>query len=356
MKTYKVSNIVIQTILVICITVVVYTGFLYACKIMWLFYSSTPVGERFTKVFVQRTNTILDTLDMISIRFSIEIILITLVICLAISVVCQLFYITRFLYEPRGLVGRTVLWGLPLTAVVATTVYTLYGGAWGIAYAIAFIPTMCIFSSCFELTSRTLSVARNLFQKNLVWGVIKKAGQFKEGLRRACLQGIARKEIEANKQVEETDTTYLEGKAAGKKIVNFPEYQGPERRKFPRVRRQLEFSYVVVSGKNRKISSKTRLAQTKDISLGGLSFNTKELIVDGLHISFTTTSNGPIPIRNRLELQFQLPGFSNNITASGEVVWYECVQAGPEPTYAVGIKFINIGPKEKEAIKRYVGN
>ena len=287
---------------------------------MWLFYSSTPVGKWFTTVFAGRTNTIVDTLDMISIRFSIEIIMVSFVICLIITAICQLFYITRFLYEPRGLVGRTVLWGLPLTAVVATIVYSIYGGKWGIAYAIAFIPTMCIFSSCFELTSRTLLVARNLFHK----------------------------------QVEETDTAYSEGKAVGKKIVNFAGYQGPERRKFPRVRKELEFSYVVVSGKNRKVCSKTRLAQTNDISLGGLRFKTKELIVDGLHISFDTISKGRT--RNRLVLQFQLPGFSNNIKVSGEVAWYEVVEAGPEPTYAVGIEFINISPKEKEAIKRLVDN
>ena len=263
--------------MVLCITVVVYTGFLYACKIMWLFYSSTPVGEWFTTLFAERTNTILDTLDMISIHFSIKIIIITFVICLIISAACQLSSISRFLYEPRGLVGRTVLWGLPLTAVVATIVYSIYGVGWGIAYAIAFIPTMCIFSLCFELTSRTLLVARNLFHK----------------------------------QVEE--------------IVNFPEYQGPERRKFPRVWKELEFSYVVVSGINRKVCSKTRSAQTEDISLGGLRFKTKELIVDGLHMSFDTTSKtskGP-PIRNRLVLQFQVPGFSNNIEASGEVAWYD---------------------------------
>jgi hypothetical protein len=273
---------------------------------MWLFYSSTPVGEWFTTLFTERTNTILDTLDMISIHFSIKIIIITFVICLIISAICQLSNISRFLYEPRGLVGRTVLWGLPLTAVVATIVYSIYEVRWGIAYGIAFIPTMCIFSLCFELTSRTLLVARNLFHKH----------------------------------VEE--------------IVTIPDYQGKDRRKFPRVRKELEFSYVVESGINRKVCSKTRLAQTEDISLGGLRFNTKEIIVDGLHMSFDTASNGRI--RNRLVLQFQLPGFSNNIKASGEVAWYEVAKAGPEPTYAVGIKFINLSPKKKEAIKRLVGN
>ena len=283
---------------------VVYIGFLYACKIMWVFYSSTPVGERFNTVFAERTNTILDTLGMISIRFSIEIIIVTLVICLIISAICQLSYISRFLYEPRGLVGRTVLCGLPLTAVVATIVYFLYGVGWGIAYIIAFIPTMFIFSSCFELTSRALLVARNLFHKQ------------------------------------------------GEEIVNFPEYQGPERRQFPRVRKELEFSYVVVSGINRKVCSKTRLAHTEDVSLGGLKFKTKEIIVDGLHMSFDTTSNGRI--RNSLVLQFQTPDFTNNIEASGEVAWYEVVKAGPEPIYAVGIEFINLNTEKKEAIKSLV--
>jgi hypothetical protein len=234
--------------------------------------------------------------------------MITFIMCLVITAICQLFHITRFLYEPRGLVGRTVLWGLPLTAVVAAMVHYTYGGGWRIAYAIAFIPTMCLFSSCFELTNRTLLVAKKLFQK----------------------------------QAEE--------------MVNVPEYQGPERRKFPRVKKALKFSYVVVSGIDRKVCSKTRLAQTEDISLGGLRFETKEIIVDGLHMSFdkaSRASEGP-PIRNRLVLQFQAPGFSDSIEVSGEVAWYEVAEEGPEPTYAVGIEFVNVSPENREAIKSLV--
>ena len=129
-------------------------------------------------------------------------------------------------------------------------------------------------------------------------------------------------------------------------------HQRTERREFPRASGELEFRYVVVSGKDRNVFSKSRHAQMEDLAAGGLSFKTKELIADGLHISTDTTSKGFV--RNRLILQFQLPGLSYNIKASGEVVWYQVAERGDEPTYAVGVRFIGIKPEDREAIRRYV--
>ncbi len=130
------------------------------------------------------------------------------------------------------------------------------------------------------------------------------------------------------------------------------EFRGAERRKFPRISEELVFRYFVVSGKDKKVYSKPRVAKTKDISLGGLNFKTKELIVDGLHISSETTPKGPL--RNYLVLQLQLPGFSSNIKVSAEVAWYEVVEKSPSPTYAVGIKFINMAPEHRKSINKYV--
>ncbi len=211
MKTEKRLDIAIQTIMVLCITVVVYTGFIYICKAAWFFYSATPIGQRFMTVFAGNTTAILDTLDIVSIRFSIEIILIALGTCLIISAICRVFYITRFLYKARGLAGRMVLWGLPLTAVVATKVYFLYGGEWSVSYGIAFIPTLCLFSTCFKLADRTLPVAGDLIQ-NTVWEAKDKSKKIWEILKKAGLLETGGKEIETKGKVGEADTASSGGK------------------------------------------------------------------------------------------------------------------------------------------------
>jgi len=130
--------------------------------------------------------------------------------------------------------------------------------------------------------------------------------------------------------------------------------QEKERRQFPRTKENLELTYVVVSGKDRAVVSKNCRARVEDLSTGGLSFKTNEIVVDGLHISSETTPKGPI--RNRLDLQFQLPGLSNKIKASCKVIWYELVERLSMPIYSVGVQFLGLQPEYKEAIKMHVDN
>lgn len=126
-----------------------------------------------------------------------------------------------------------------------------------------------------------------------------------------------------------------------------------ERREFIRTKGDLELTYVIVSGKDRRVVSKSRQAKLEDLSLGGLSFKTNEIVVDGLHISSDATSNGSI--KNKIILQFQLPFLSEKIRATCKVAWYELIEKISEPIYAVGVQFLGLQPEYKEAIKRHVG-
>jgi c-di-GMP-binding flagellar brake protein YcgR len=125
-----------------------------------------------------------------------------------------------------------------------------------------------------------------------------------------------------------------------------------DRRKCDRVKGKFDLKYVIVSGKNKNVISKTRKAKLEDLSTGGLSFKTKEIVVDGLHISSESTANGPV--RNKLLLQFEIPGLSDKIRASCKVIWYELITRLSEPIYAVGVQFQSLQPEYREAIRRHV--
>ncbi len=128
--------------------------------------------------------------------------------------------------------------------------------------------------------------------------------------------------------------------------------QKRERRKFDRVKGKWDLKYVIVSGKDKGVISKTRKAKLEDLSTGGLSFKTKEIVVDGLHISAESTPNGPV--RNKLLLQIELPGLSNKIKASCKVIWYELITRMSEPIYAVGVQFLSLQPDYQDTIRRHV--
>ncbi len=134
--------------------------------------------------------------------------------------------------------------------------------------------------------------------------------------------------------------------------ISDKENQGRERRKFNRVKSKFDLKYVIVSGKDKGVISKTRRAKLEDLSTGGLSFKTKEIVVDGLHISAESTSSGQV--RNKLLLQIELPGLSKKIKTTCKVVWYELITRMSEPIYAVGVQFLSLQPNYQDTIRRHV--
>ena len=103
-------------------------------------------------------------------------------ICMLISAICQLFYIARYLYLSRSFFGKIVIWGLPLAAAVATHIQPIYGfEEWRTAYAVAFLPTLCVFGGCFKFTRELLPEIGDLIRKvPLISNQIIKPFQTKE--------------------------------------------------------------------------------------------------------------------------------------------------------------------------------
>ena len=130
---------------------------LYLSKMIWNLYLSTPMGKQFFFSFEERAQIITDIIDKDAVYFSIELTITAFIICLLISVISQILYIARYLYHSRGLFGKIILWALPMTAVVAIYIQSVYEfGNWITAYAASLVPTLCLFSGCFKFSSELL--------------------------------------------------------------------------------------------------------------------------------------------------------------------------------------------------------
>jgi c-di-GMP-binding flagellar brake protein YcgR len=120
-------------------------------------------------------------------------------------------------------------------------------------------------------------------------------------------------------------------------IVRMPNkkngFNGSERRKFPRVSARIVYSKV----KNPKYVGNE--AYTKDISIGGLCFISKE----------------PIDLKDELSLDIVLPsGELFNVFANVLRCQEISVSWDDKKHFKVGVSFIDISENAKEAIQNYL--
>lgn len=110
-----------------------------------------------------------------------------------------------------------------------------------------------------------------------------------------------------------------------------------DRRKFPRV----NTSKMMVNW--RKVQAFDNLNETKDISAGGIC-----LMVDG---------EGLVSVGDLLQLEFTLP-LGKTIYSKGKAVWLDKFtiigDAPGETCYEVGVEFLDINEKDREAIEQFV--
>ena len=161
-------DVIIQAGLLVLATTIICIVFMYMCKMTWSVYIATPVGKKFLNMFPVKAQNIVDILNRELIFFSIQLTLKAFIICLVTSALCQVFHIARYLYQPRGFVMKVILWGLPLTALVAIHIQDAFGlKQLGPAYVVALVPTLCVFSGCFKFTYELLPEIGALIEKSI---------------------------------------------------------------------------------------------------------------------------------------------------------------------------------------------
>jgi c-di-GMP-binding flagellar brake protein YcgR len=109
-------------------------------------------------------------------------------------------------------------------------------------------------------------------------------------------------------------------------------YQGPERRKHPRVGGKFVVSYRV-----REEIDNYDISQTRDLSLGGMLL----------------TTNRDFPSGTILAIEIRLPFFINAINLTGRVLGSK--EVVKDLIYDTRISFLQIDPKVENIIKDTVG-
>ncbi len=147
----------LEGVVLFCVVAVVMTLLYGLCKIAWYSYLVGPVGQYYKHYFPHRVQLMEMGLGRDIFFFPTLLTGLALVSGIVFAACCRVFYITRYLYIPRGIFGRIVLFGFSsnlLTAVAARWFFSI--PHWGVAYVSTLIPTLLVFSHCFRFATRIL--------------------------------------------------------------------------------------------------------------------------------------------------------------------------------------------------------
>ena len=113
---------------------------------------------------------------------------------------------------------------------------------------------------------------------------------------------------------------------------------------------QVPFRYRIVHGHDPSRKSAEQKAHTRSLNLAGLVFESKEVVKDGFHLSFTESSFG----RNFLEISLDLGKKFRVIEVMGEVECYELRSSAAGETFIVGITFMDIQADDLAALREFL--
>lgn len=141
-------------ILILCATtVIIFVTVISFLKVLWHLYLQTPLGRKFTaEMSLLAECRLAQLLDKDLMLFSIEVTVTALLACLALSAICQVLALRRLLYEGHGIVNR-FLWTLVFSAASA---YSYSHNDFPVAFAICFLPSICMFATCMTVSARLL--------------------------------------------------------------------------------------------------------------------------------------------------------------------------------------------------------
>lgn len=144
-------------------------GFLYSTKLLWVAYQSSPVGQKYTQFFIERSYAISEFLSQNILGLSIQIIWISFSTCFSICCLLRFFHITTLLYDSRRLMIKVLLFGLPLSLISG---WNLYQASTVIDFnqcvVLMLLPTLFLFQKCFWATSQLIP------EFMFFWGDLKK--------------------------------------------------------------------------------------------------------------------------------------------------------------------------------------
>jgi cbb3-type cytochrome oxidase subunit 3 len=166
----NVMEITIRAILLLIGTAVLNLIVLYFYNVLWHIYRMTYSGKRFIVNHPKFTQLATSLLSNDIIETAVETTFSAFTICILVCAICQVFHITRYLFNPQNSIIKLLFWGLPLTAAVSMYINDLHEFEhWAYTFPITIVPTLCVFTYCFEFTENLLPEIGSVLLKILFY-------------------------------------------------------------------------------------------------------------------------------------------------------------------------------------------
>ncbi|MCG8616631.1 MAG: hypothetical protein MI802_10475 [Desulfobacterales bacterium] len=139
---------------------------LYSANLIWVFYTATPIGQRFLMLYAEYAKLITSFLSRDLLVLTVDITWVAFGTCFITCCGIRFFHLASRIYNPhRGMVN-VVLFGVPMTVLAGWQHYqsgvaeTVVQGS-----AMAVIPVLIFFPKCFDYTSRLIPEMGDLFDR-----------------------------------------------------------------------------------------------------------------------------------------------------------------------------------------------
>jgi hypothetical protein len=179
----NVMDITIRSILLLIGTAVLNLIVLYFYNILWHILRLTYSGNRFTANHPKFTQLVSDLLNNDMIEIAVETTFSAFTICIIVCAICQVLYITRYLFNPQNSIIKLLFWGLPLTSAVSMYINDIHQFEhWAYTFPITVVPTLCVFTYCFKFTEDLLPEIGSVFVKiffylKALWAIAPQRGR-----------------------------------------------------------------------------------------------------------------------------------------------------------------------------------
>lgn len=133
-------------------------------------------------------------------------------------------------------------------------------------------------------------------------------------------------------------------------VVDRGDLSGQDQRRFRRFEISIPMRFVLVSGEDRRRSSRFYSTNLWDIGLRGISLVTPVLTLDNIHFFYNSIPT----LRNRILMQILLPGKHGTVTALGHAIHSRTLQTSERKAYLVGIHFLQISESHGARLRAFL--
>jgi len=158
-----VSQRITAVIVAAFVFAILYTGLLYSLQWCWIVYNATLVGETYTKNYPQLVHLIESVLKMNLFKLAFSLILLSSIKGVALTLLGQFLLLTRFTYESRSFFIKTLLWGIPLAALIAYEFVQSSNLAFKTAFLLALFPALTMINPCMHLAKKTVPDLKTIY-------------------------------------------------------------------------------------------------------------------------------------------------------------------------------------------------